>query len=72
MIFIPSFKLIEYIKYNNIFDVTKKVKGESENKLTASKLISHNDKMPTNDKLKYDFRSCNLGQFWFSSLQKKN
>ena len=71
MIFIPSFKLIEYIKYNNIFDVTKKVKGESENKLTASKLISHNDKMLTNDRLKYDFRPYNLDQFWFLSLQKK-
>jgi len=23
-------------------------------------------------RLKYDFRPCNLGQFWFSSLQKKS
>jgi len=43
---IYSFKLIEYIRYNNIINIAKNVKGEYVNKLTTLKLITYNDKMP--------------------------
>jgi len=49
---INSFKLIEYIKYNHIFNITKHVKDESANKLTSFKLIAYNDKMTTNNMIK--------------------
>jgi len=42
---IHSFKLIS--TYDTKF--VKKVKGESANKLTASKLITYSDKKPTNN-----------------------
>ena len=56
-----------YIKYNHIFNFAKNVKDESVNKLTASKLIAYNDKMPTtNNMIKLNspeypcFRICNV------------
>jgi len=39
---IHSFKLIEYIKYNNLINIAKIVKGESANKLTTPKLKRQN------------------------------
>jgi len=47
-------------------NITKNVKGEYVNKLTAPKLIAYNDKMPTNNMIKYKslkyscFRICNV------------
>ena len=49
---IHSFKSIEYIRYNNMINIAKNVKGESENKLTTSKLIAYNEKMDTNNTIK--------------------
>jgi hypothetical protein len=64
---IHSFKLIEYIRYNHIFNFAKNVMDESANKLTVSKLIAYNGKMPTTNnmiKLKPPeypcFRICNI------------
>jgi hypothetical protein len=45
------FQLIKYIKYNHIFNIAKNVKDEYANKLTASKLIAYNNKMPTNNNM---------------------
>jgi len=45
---------------------SQNVKGESVNKLTTSKLIAYNDKMPTNNMIKSKspkypcFRICNV------------
>ena len=49
---IHSFKLIVYIRYNNIIKINKNVKDRSANKLTTPKLIAYNDKMPTNNMAK--------------------
>ena len=49
---IYSFKLIEYIRYNNIINIAKNVKGKTANKLTTFKLIAFNGKMPTNNMIK--------------------
>ena len=63
---IHSFKLIEYIRYNNIINIAKNVKDETANKLTASKLIAYNGKMPTNNMIKSKspeypcFQICNI------------
>jgi hypothetical protein len=59
---IYSFKLIEYIEYNHIFNVTKNEKGKSTIKLTTHKLIAYNDKMLRNmTKSEYTFfRICNF------------
>jgi len=63
---IHSFKLIEYIRDNNMINIAKNVKGESANKLTTPKLIAYNDKMPTNNMLKSKsteyscFQICNV------------
>jgi len=46
------FKSIEYIRYNNIINIAKNIKDETANKLTASKLIAYNGKMPTNNMIK--------------------
>jgi hypothetical protein len=43
--------LIEYIKYNNIFNIAKNIKDESANKLTISKLIEYNGKMSTTNNM---------------------
>ena len=49
-----------------MFNIVKNVKGESANKLTKSKLITYNGKMPTNNMInlkspKYScFRICNV------------
>jgi hypothetical protein len=43
------FKLIEYTKYNHIFNIVKCVNDKSANKLTTPKLITYNGKMATND-----------------------
>jgi len=56
----------EYIRYNNIFNIAKNVKGKSANKLTTLKLITYNGKMPTINMInskspKYMwFRICNV------------
>jgi len=42
--------LIEYIEIE--IDITKKVKGESANKLTIPNLIAYNGEMPTNNMIK--------------------
>jgi hypothetical protein len=55
--------LIEYIKYNHIFNIAKNVNDESANKLTASKSIAYNGKMPTtnnSDRNIYASRSAML------------
>jgi len=39
--------LIEYIRYNNLINIAKYVKGEYPNKLTTPKLIAYNGKMST-------------------------
>jgi hypothetical protein len=41
---IHSFKLKEYIKCNQIFNIAKSVNDEHVNKLTTFKLIVYNDK----------------------------
>ena len=61
-----SFKLIEYIRDNNMINIAKNVNDESANKLTAHKLIAYNGKMPTNNMIKSKsseyscFRICNV------------
>jgi len=63
---IHSFKSIEYIRYNNIINIAKNVKDETASKLTTSKLIAYNGKMPTNNMIKSKspeypcFRICNV------------
>jgi len=53
--------LIEYIRDNNMINIAKNVKGEYANKLTTLKLIAYNDKMPTNNMIKYpSFWICNV------------
>ncbi|KEH34506.1 hypothetical protein MTR_3g467540 [Medicago truncatula] len=49
---IRSFKLIKHIRHNNMINIAKNVKDESANKLTSSKLIACNGKMPTNNMIK--------------------
>ena len=56
--------LIEYITSHT--NIAKNLKGESLNKLTTPKLIAYNDKMPTNNMIKFKslkfpcFRICNV------------
>ena len=50
---VHSFKSIEYIIYNNMINIAKKINGESANKLTTPKLITYNDKLPTNNMIKF-------------------
>jgi len=61
---IHSFKLIECITSNT--NIAKNVNDESANKLTTPKLITFNDKMPTNNMIISKspkflcFRICNV------------
>ena len=51
-----------------MINIVKNVKGESANKLTTSKLITYNIKMPTNNMIKFRlpeyscFLICNIAQ----------
>ena len=48
-----SFKLIKYIIYDYIFNITKSLKGQYANKLTTPMLAAYNCKMSTNNMIKY-------------------
>lgn len=49
-----SFKLTKYVKCNHIFHIVKNVNDKSMNKLTTFKLITYNEKIPTNNMIKYE------------------
>ena len=63
---IHSFKLIEYIRDNNMINIAKNVKGESAKKLTAPKLIAYSGKMPTNNMIKS--KSPEYSCFWICNV----
>ena len=45
-------KLIEYIRYNYMFNITEIINGGCATKLASSKLIAYNIKMSTNNMTK--------------------
>jgi len=59
-------KLIEYIRYNYMFNITEIINGGCATKLASSKLIAYNIKMSTNNMTKSKwpeytcFRICNV------------
>jgi hypothetical protein len=62
-----SFKLIEYIRYNYIFNFAENLKDESMNKLTLPKLKAYNGKIPTTNNM-INLKSPEYPCFWICNV----